>query len=177
MLKTVGSIKVAGALFAIITVACILSTLIPQNAQPSWSMDKYGSLGVRVVTHLHLTDVFHSWWFTGALALFGVNLLACTISRKPWKLRQLGFLFPHAGVIVLLAGALVGMMGVEKGHLRLNRGETRATYASQGTGNKEALRFRVHPDDFQIERYPEPTSAVAKLHGYKTELVELDKGG
>src|SRR4030042_162960 len=33
-------------------------------------------------------DMYHSWWFTGLLVLFSVNLIICSLDRLPriWKL-------------------------------------------------------------------------------------------
>ena len=46
--------------------------------------------------------VYHSRWFIGLLALLGVNILAATLVRFPWK-KRFGFVVTHAGLLVLLS--------------------------------------------------------------------------
>lgn len=47
--------------------------------------------------------VYKSSWFIALLALLGVNILAATLVRFPWKMRNLGFLITHAGLLAVLA--------------------------------------------------------------------------
>ena len=51
--------------------------------------------------------IFGSWWFNGLGLILGLNSAAALIRRWPWKLSQMGFVIPHVGLIVLLAGCAV----------------------------------------------------------------------
>ena len=46
-------------------------------------------------------------WFVALLGMLGVNILAATLIRFPWKPRQFGFVVTHSGLLVLLAGSIV----------------------------------------------------------------------
>jgi hypothetical protein len=50
-------------------------------------------------------DLYGSWWFNVLLGLLMVNLIACTVIRKPWRFWQWGFLVTHSGVLTLMVGA------------------------------------------------------------------------
>jgi len=71
-----------------------------------------------------LWSVYHSSWFAALLALLAVNLLAAALIRFPWKLRHTGFLLAHAGLLVLLAGALQTFCTGIEGQLSFHEGET-----------------------------------------------------
>lgn len=55
--------------------------------------------------------VYRTWWFAALLALLGLNVLAASLIRFPWKRHQTGFVITHAGIIVLLIGCLLSRMG------------------------------------------------------------------
>jgi hypothetical protein len=66
--------------------------------------------------------VYHSSWFIGLLALLGVNILAATLLRFPWR-KKFGFVVTHAGLLVLLAGSLQTFRGGVEGQLSFQEGE------------------------------------------------------
>ena len=68
--------------------------------------------------------VYGSLWFCGLLALLGVNILAATLIRFPWKKRQIGFVVTHAGLLVLLCGAIQTFLGGVEGQVSLLEGES-----------------------------------------------------
>lgn len=52
-------------------------------------------------------DFYGSWWFNAILGLLAVNLIACTVKRKPWAFWQRGFLITHLGVLVVLVASAI----------------------------------------------------------------------
>jgi hypothetical protein len=62
-------------------------------------------------------------WFIGFLAVLGANVLAATLVRFPWHKHQLGFLVTHAGILVLLAGAIQTFLGGVEGQVVLQEGQ------------------------------------------------------
>ncbi len=67
--------------------------------------------------------VYGSSWFVGWLALLSVNILAATLIRFPWKISQAGFVVTHAGLLVLLAGAIQTFRSGIEGTLSLREGQ------------------------------------------------------
>lgn len=175
LLKNLASIKLAVVLFGLIALACILGTMIPQQAESSWYSEHYGPVLARILIRAGITDVFRTLWFAALLGLLGVNLLACTVVRKPWAFRHLGFLLTHAGVLVLLAGTLVSVLASEKGRLSLRIGESTTQYYSLTAKGPQSLGFLVQLDHFEIERYPNPAYLWAHKPDQPPQMVELDR--
>jgi len=72
--------------------------------------------------------VYANPWFISLLALLGANILAATLIRFPWKKHQLGFVLTHAGILVLLAGAIQTLMGGLEGQIVLQQGQRTAQF-------------------------------------------------
>ena len=88
IISILGSPRLAILLFFILAVFSIFGTIIPQGMELSYYVEHFGkSLGNLIIT-LKLDDVYHSWWYVGALFLFLLNLIICSIERFPlsWKL-------------------------------------------------------------------------------------------
>ncbi len=71
--------------------------------------------------------VYHSWWFQSLLAFLAVNLSAAALERFPWKRKHVPFVLAHVGIVLILAGGVLGgRFGVE-GQLVIPEGETSAS--------------------------------------------------
>lgn len=68
--------------------------------------------------------VYRSHWFLALLALLGINILAATVIRFPWRMRQAGFVITHAGLLVLLIGAVQTFLSGIEGQMAFVEGET-----------------------------------------------------
>jgi hypothetical protein len=66
--------------------------------------------------------VYHSSWFMGLLTLLGASVFSAAYVRLPWKRHQSGFVITHAGLLVLLAGAIVSYQGGFEGQITLLEG-------------------------------------------------------
>lgn len=67
--------------------------------------------------------VYQTSWFGFLMGLLWINILFAALSRWPWKIRHLGFLITHLGLLVLLIGGVItGVYGTD-GSLRLMEGE------------------------------------------------------
>jgi len=79
-----GSLRLATFLLVLLTLACILGGVIPQSSvTPNADLifRSYGIFWYRLITRLHLDDIFHSLWFLSLAGLFALNLLLCTSRR------------------------------------------------------------------------------------------------
>jgi cytochrome c biogenesis protein ResB len=156
-LNGLASVALAVPLLVLIAAATILGTTIPQgkNVALASSMPEWVQ-GLNV--YLQLNDIFHSWWYLSLLALLGISLLAITIKRVPvvWRQRgagiALGILLAHAGVLVLLGGAVYSGSSGFRYYTKLIEGEVKVL---------PALPFVIKFDRFDLEYYPGDASADA----------------
>jgi hypothetical protein len=52
--------------------------------------------------------IYDNVWFSLWLLALGLNLLCAALSRWPWQRKHIGFVVTHAGIILMLIGAVVG---------------------------------------------------------------------
>jgi hypothetical protein len=52
--------------------------------------------------------IYNAVWFNFWLMALALNLLCAALTRWPWQRKHLGFVVTHAGIITLLAGAVIG---------------------------------------------------------------------
>lgn len=92
------SVKLAIFLLIMLAVTSIVGTIVEQNAEPAQNIkllakffgDSSAPAVYNVFAKLGFMDMYDSWWFLGLLALFGINLIVCSLERFPktWKLIQ-----------------------------------------------------------------------------------------
>lgn len=95
------SITLAIVLISLIALLALIGTLIPQEAftREVDYIARYGVEGYNTLKKLQLTNIFGSWYFLFLMALFTLNLAACTHKRltaswRYWKL-PMGFIRPE----------------------------------------------------------------------------------
>ncbi len=87
VLKFLGSIKLALALFILLAAASALGTLIPQRRPPAEYRARYGA-SAAVVTGLRLDRLYGSPAYLALLILFAANLSVCSLTRLSPKLKR-----------------------------------------------------------------------------------------
>ncbi len=95
-------------------------------------------------------EVYGSWWFATLLALFGANLLSCTLLALVERRSRIGSLVTHAGILAALAGAIIGSTYGMRGEIGLSEGQETDAFTTAGSAGR--LPFRVRLDDFEIHR-------------------------
>ena len=154
--------------------ATVLGTFILQNAPPNDYTTNYGESLTGIFKFLYLDDIFHSLWFNGLLVLMTISLLLVLVKRKAFnfKLSQIGFLFTHLGIIIVLIGALIGAMFGEKGFIDLFKGQPSKQMVVMKRGERtdkiKELKFAIKLDDFQVDYY----NADYKIYVYKQADAE-----
>ncbi|MCI2429279.1 cytochrome c biogenesis protein ResB [Candidatus Acetothermia bacterium] len=90
------SITLAIVLISLIALFSFVGTLIPQETftREVDYIARFGFEGYQILKQLQLTDIFGSWYFLFVMALFTLNLTACTVKRlraswRYWKLPML----------------------------------------------------------------------------------------
>ena len=51
--------------------------------------------------------IYHSWVMVIILSLLAINLFFVLIDRWPWKKRQIGFVFAHIGILMMILGSVM----------------------------------------------------------------------
>ncbi|MHC4933287.1 MAG: cytochrome c biogenesis protein ResB, partial [Planctomycetota bacterium] len=112
-----------------------------------------------VVDTLRLFDIFEAWWFYLLLALIAINVMVGTWVRAPWKPRDWGIAITHAGVLIILAGALLDVLKAKEGYINYVEGrpetEISGKIYDQKTQTYTHLPFRVRLDRFATEYFHE----------------------
>ena len=101
------SVKLAMLLLGVLIVATIVGTICES------------SFDARVAR----AYIYEASWFNIWLLILATNLICSAFSRMPWKRHHTGFLLTHLGIIVLLAGALIGRIWGVEGSMTLFKGD------------------------------------------------------
>ncbi len=102
--RFLGSIKFAMLLIGVVIVASIFGTLIESG------------FNARVAQ----TYIYDAPWFIVWLLLLCTNLIVAVMVRYPWKPHQWGFVITHGGIVVILAGGIVGRIWGLEGTMTLH---------------------------------------------------------
>ncbi len=97
-----------------------VTLLITIAAVLAWGTIYEARFGTAAVQHW----IYQAWWFQGLLAFLGLNLSVAALERWPWRRRHLPFLLAHLGIILILAGAIVGAWTAIDGQLVIPEGQT-----------------------------------------------------
>ncbi len=68
--------------------------------------------------------VYQSPWMNLFLIFLALNLAAAALDRLPWKQKHVGFVVTHAGIILILAGALLTRAYGMEGQMAITEGQT-----------------------------------------------------
>ena len=168
------------ALLAVIVVACIAGTVMPQGDAVSRYVEQHPSAAgrMKVLTALGLTDVFHCWWFMVMLALLAISLASCGLcqarslgaGRGSARGRAVGSLLLHASVLVILGGALIRGVWGQRGYMRLHQDVASREFAS--SRGRVELPFAVRLTRFEIETEAERHAAASSGSAESPESSE-----
>ncbi len=104
----------------------------------TWLESRYGTRAAAEI-------VYQNPIFVVVLGFLATNILCAALIRYPWKLRQIGFVVTHVGLLVVLAGALVTYLAADEGTYILNEGEGKGREVLMNRDQSAVLRVRV-PD-------------------------------
>jgi hypothetical protein len=144
-------------LLGAITLATVAGTMVLQRVAPDRFDQLYGG-SAGILRFLFMEDLFHAFWFDAWVVLMTVSLSVSALRFWPWTWKKSGLVAAHMGIVIALAGALVGAAG-SKGRLDLEVGVPSARVLGHDwrTGRRipMELPFQVRLDDFHIETHDE----------------------
>jgi cytochrome c biogenesis protein ResB len=165
------SLRFALVIVALLALACVLGTLLPQDNQVAQYLTKHPEAEKRMalLSALGFTNVFYSWWFAGLLAILAISLTTCSVRRYALaravkgtaRIRVLGSLITHISMLLILAGGVVRGLWGQKGEIEFHEGETANGYFARG--KVVPLPFLLHLKKFEIEYYKSTNAPAARL--------------
>ncbi|MBW2040195.1 MAG: cytochrome c biogenesis protein ResB [Deltaproteobacteria bacterium] len=181
------SLKLTVPLLILLAALSVIGTIIPQNASEHQYLRLYSKETYYVLKGLGLLDMYHSWWFIGALVLLVINLTGCSLKRLPalWQqvretkkgYARLGTYLTHLSVLLILLGGLIGAVWGFRGYVEIAEGETvKGIFLNSPQRVKRPLGFKVRCDAFHVDFYPDgsPKEYVSTLTFMEGEKVALD---
>lgn len=148
LIKILTSVRIAIVLLIIITVLCVIATLIPQGRDEAFYLAQYGGALTDILRFTGLDRFFQSLFFIVPLALFFINLAACSVHRFITRLgnkarKRFGPDLIHLGLMVLIVAGIVTATGREKAFVYMKPGD--AWHLPDG--------YVLELKDFEFSRY------------------------
>ncbi len=170
--------------FAVPAVICltafaIVGTVVLQNESEQTLNNAYGHFALSLIQGLFLDDIFHSFGFYALVGL-GAGGIALTVTRqRKLTVRNAGSTAAHLGLLLVLAGAVIGNIWGIKGRLNMHTGESSDLFfvpAADGRVLEVPLGFTVRLDDFKLKHYkPEYRLMVFEVTGKEEKkLASVD---
>jgi cytochrome c biogenesis protein ResB len=130
ILRFLGSVKLALTLFWLVIIACFIGALLREE----WR-----------------GYVFDSGWFFILLAVFGLNILICVISRVSFTAKKSGSNLVHLSILLILYGAMLSYFFSIRGVMEIAEGQSQDRIMVGCKIHK--LDFKVYLEDFAIDWY------------------------
>ncbi len=138
IMEVLSSMRMAIVLLVLIAAAAIVGTLLPDPAAQKYV---YGQI-----------------WFHSLLGLLGLTIVCCTIWRGRVGISRIWSLLTHAGILLVLVGAMVTLLSAERGSVVIWEGQAVGAFHLEGhepsAESKRELGFAVRLVDFRIDYYP-----------------------
>jgi hypothetical protein len=78
--------------------------------------------------------------------MLSINLAVCLLNKLPIRARSFGTFISHLSILVILLGALIGIVSGEKGSIKIEKQEEVGSFISKG--RPVDLGFSIRLDDF-----------------------------
>ena len=149
------SMKLAVFLFIIIAAASFAGTFMPQ--------EKANAV------------IYHSFWFIALMGCLIINTIACLL-KKAFNRKTAGSWLMHAGIPVIMLGAMIGAIAGVNGMMVIEEGKTMDTIQTAG-GHFHKLPFSVTLNDFILEKNPEIVTHSLLITGSQGKVSRIEFKG
>jgi hypothetical protein len=125
--------------------------------------------------------VYKSAWFSILLVLLAVNIFFAAAVRFPWRRHQTGFVVTHAGLLVLLAGAIMSFMGGIEGQVSLVEGQAvghltlpeRSQITAVWEGRLEEPPYEFAFDGGPVDWHPDRVVDLGEVDGVSARVLRF----
>ncbi len=148
--KFFSSVKLAIWLLSLIAFFSLIGTFIPQSS------------------------IYSSRWFILLLILFSLNLSVCLSNRFPLKNRSLGSFLSHISILIILLGALIGILFGQKDYLKISKGQEASSFIYRD--REIPLGFSIRLNDFIYNENIDSKERLLVYQGAKPEKGICDMG-
>ena len=132
LLKPLASLKLTVVLFALSMILIFAGTLAQVNKGIWTVVDEYFrslmvTIELQIFVPKEIMTIPGAIWFPGGLTLgvlMFVNLIAAHAVRFKFKMKRVGIILTHFGVILLLVGEFVTGFAATEGNMTIREGET-----------------------------------------------------
>lgn len=107
------------------------------------------------------------------IALLGINIIACTINRAPYKVHQIPWLVTHLGILLTMAGAIISHRTTLEGQIILRVGQpvnAVRLITDSPVPLESPLGFTLELDHFEARFYP----GTGKAMDYVSQIRIID---
>jgi len=153
--------KLTFIVLIILALTSIIGTIIPQNADNYFYLEKYGANLSLLFKLLSLIDLYHSWWFIGFLGFLSLNIIICSLNR--FKKGKIGYFITHMSILIILSGGIIGSLAGFKEYLDLPEQEVRQVPHTD---------FYIKLNKFWLEYYPHSQM----IKDYKSNITIIENG-
>ncbi len=171
--KFFSSVRLAVWLLTIIALLSLTGTFIPQNSDSHLYIERYGQVGYDFLLKTGLTAVYSSWWFVLFLVILALNLLVCLVNRFSLKKRAFGPTLSHLSILIILLGALTGIIYGQKGFIQINEAQEINSFVDQ-RGRETKLGFSLRLNDFIFNENISPNEKLFVYLKGKENFCRLD---
>ena len=178
---TLAAVKFAVTIVILLTVACIVGTLLPQGTDVTRYLEVHPEAANKMewLSRLGLTDVFYSKWFVGLLGLLAASVATCSMRRFATvrrttglvRMRAFGSMITHISMLLILLGGIVRGVWGEKGYIELRQGETKDFFVLEN--GAKPLPFSLHLTRFELEPDAPQTADAAASKENESRLTVL----
>jgi len=123
-----------------------------------------------VVYRLGLHTILQSWPYVLS-SVYMITILTFTVSKRlfPFNLNNIAFFLNHAGLLLVLLAASLGLGDAKKYYMVVRKGETSWTAFDNAMKPQADIPFAIYLVDFRMEEYP----PELVLFNHKTGTIQV----
>lgn len=160
MLRQLARMRTAILLLALCALVSVAGTFVVQGLPPQDYLAEHGVFWTDIILFTGLNDYVHAPWFLALWALLLLSVSMCLYQQtrgrvRRLKVRNIGYLALHYGILILAVGALVTGIWGWRGtlNLRLDEPDNIVLEFNGNDVEPHHLPFTVTATDFEVQRY------------------------